>query len=220
MTAVYNPRVNDVSETVPFHLETPGSTLNGLVDLPALPGERPAVVIHHGFEGVEWSFLPHLAALLAARGFVAIRTESRELADLLAILEATGETIAPGRVDRRRLGLLGHGRGGGDAILAAARSPWNDRLRALVTWAPAVDAETLSAAAAVRAPWLIVQGLDDETVTLEEARHLAGRAGGEHELREVPGAGPTFGARHPFTGPTPQLIQAFNATQRWLRAHL
>jgi uncharacterized protein len=215
--------VNDVSETVPFHLETMDSKLNGLVDLPSAPGERPAVVICHGFEGfLEWGFLPYLAALLAARGFVAIRfnfTRGRELADLLAVLEATGETIAPGRVDRRRLGLFGHGQGGGNALLATARSPWSDRVRSLVTWAAIPDLDVLAAAAALRAPWLIVQGGEDETVPVEEGRRLAGQAGGEHELLVIPGAGHNFGSRHPFAGPTPQLIQGLNATQRWFRAH-
>jgi dienelactone hydrolase len=216
--------VNDVSETIPFRLETPDSTWNGLIDLPAVPGERPAVVICHGFQGfLEWGFLPYLAALLAARGFVAIRfnlTPGHELADLLAVLDAAGETIAPGRVDRRRLGLFGHSHGGGNAILAAARSPWRERVRALVTWAATVDHDIFAAAAALRAPWLIVQGAEDETVPAEEGRRLAGQAGGEHELRVIAGASHTFGSRHPFAGPTPQLIQALNATQRWFRAHL
>jgi pimeloyl-ACP methyl ester carboxylesterase len=221
MMPVYNPRVNDVSETVPFRLETPVSILNGLIDLPAASGERPAVVICPGFKGfMEWGFLPYLATLLAARGFVAIRSEGGELADVLAVLESTGETIAPGRVDRRRLGLFGYGQGGGGAILAAGRVPWRDRIRALVTWAAIVDPVVLAAVPDVRAPWLIVHGDEDETVPVEEGRRLAAQAGGEHELRVIPGASHTLGGRHPFAGPTPQLIQTFNATQRWFRAHL
>lgn len=207
--------MNDVSEPVPFRLETPDSTLSGLIDLPAAPGERPAVVICHGFEGgPEWGFLPYLAALLAARGFVALRVESCDPANLLAVLEAVGETVAPGRVDRRRLGLFGHGEGGGEAILAAGQAG----VRALVTWAAVADQDVLAAAADVRAPWLVVLGGEDETVPSEAGRRLAGQAGGE--LLVILGANHTFGSRHPFTGPTPQLIQAFNATQRWFRAHL
>ncbi|MFL6291681.1 MAG: alpha/beta hydrolase family protein [Thermoanaerobaculia bacterium] len=275
-----------MSTTVPFTL---GSKLHGLIDLPDEPGERPAVVVCHGFKGfLDWGFFPYLAALLADRGFVVIRfnlsgagmlpgddlvtdpdafqanTHGRELADLLAVLEATGETLAPGRVDRTRLGLFGHSRGGGNAVLAASREP----VRALVTWAsvadfdrytpeqknawrrdgqfPVVNARTgqqlalglglleeletrddldiLAAARAVRAPWLIVHGEDDESVPVSEADRLAEASSGSHELfRElihIGGANHTFGARHPFVGPTPQLIQALNATQRWFRRHL
>lgn len=231
-----------MSETVPFRLETSGSSLHGLVDLPAEPGERPAVVICHGFRGfMEWGFFPALAALLAERGYVAVRfnlsgtgmqpgdelvtdpdafranTYSRELAELLAVLDATGTAIAPGRVDGGRIGLFGHSRGGGDALLAAASPAWRDRLRALVTWAAIAD---VAAAAARRAPWLIVHGAEDESVPVAEAHRLAGRATGRTELLVVPGASHTFGSRHPFAGPTPQLIQALNATQRWFREHL
>lgn len=279
-----------MSETVPFTLDTGDSLLHGLADLPDLPGERPAVVICHGFKGfMEWGFFPHLATLLAERGYVAIRfnlsgtgmlpgdelvtdpdafranTYSRELADLLAVLEATGGTIAPGRVDRERLGLFGHSRGGGNAILAAARSPWREKVRALVTWAaisdvdrftpeqkeewrrrgemPVVNARTgqrlalgpemlaeiearrpeldiLAAAGGRRAPWLIVHGEEDESVPAGEARRLAGAATGGTELKIIPGANHTFGSRHPFACPTPQLVQALNATQRWFRSHL
>jgi dienelactone hydrolase len=279
-----------MSEPLPFTLETPAGPLHGLVDLPAQAGSRPTVVLCHGFKGfMEWGFFPALAALLAERGFVAVRfnlsgggmqpgdeevtdpdafranTYGRELRDLLAVLAATGESIAPGRVDRGRIGLLGHSRGGGDSLLAAAGPAWRERLRALVTWAaiadvdrfsaaqkeewrrqgelPVVNARTgqqlalglgllaeieerradfdlLAAAAGRRAPWLIVHGAEDEAVPVAEAHRLAARATGETELLVIPGASHTFGSRHPFAGPTPQLIQALNATQRWFREHL
>ncbi|HYO15153.1 MAG TPA: alpha/beta fold hydrolase [Thermoanaerobaculia bacterium] len=280
-----------MTSTTPFTLEAPsGVTLHGLIDLPETPGERPTVVICHGFKGfMEWGFFPHLATLLAERGFVAVRfnvsgtgmrpgdelvtdpqafrenTYSRELEELLAVLAATGETIAPGRVDRDRLGLFGHSRGGANALLASARSPWRERVKALVTWAaiadvdrftseqkeewrrqgelPVVNARTgqrlalgrgmladvegrraeldlLAAAAERRAPWLLVHGTEDESVLVAEAHRLAERAAGEAELTLVPGASHTFGSRHPFAGPTPHLVQALNATQRWLRRHL
>lgn len=153
-----------MTSTTPFTLSTPaGATLDGLVDLPdpqRHPGPRPAVVVCHGFKGfMEWGFFPHLGTLLAERGIVAVRfnlsgsgmrpgedrvddpevfranTHSREVADLLAVLAATGTEIAAGRVDSARIGLFGHSRGGGNAVLAAAREPWRDRVRALVTWA-------------------------------------------------------------------------------------
>ena len=276
----------------PFKVDRPGGgVLRGVVDLPETPGRSPTVVICHGFKGfMEWGFFPAVAELLAQRGFVTVRfnlagsgmqpgdelvsdprafsanTYSAEVADLLRVLEATGHEIAEDRVDRGRLGLLGHSRGGGAAILAAASEAWRDRIRALVTWAaishvdryspeekrlwratgelPVVNTRTgqqlalgrgllddverhaaggldiLAAAGRLAAPWLIVHGGDDESVPASEAAELAARAAGRHELLVVPGAGHTFGAKHPFVGPTPHLVQALNATQTWFRRHL
>ena len=285
-----------MSRIEPFSLPAPaGGALDGLIDLPeearARAGPLPAVVICHGFKGfMEWGFFPHLAELLAARGFVAVRfnlsgsgmrpgedgaadpdafranTHGRELADLLAVMAAAAaDRLVPGRIDPARLGLFGHSRGGGAALLAAAHPDWRERMRALVTWAavadfdrytpeqkaawrrdgelPVVNARTgqrlalglgllaelesrgaeLDLAAAARrrrAPWLIVHGVDDESVPSAEAVTLNDRAGGAKELLLIPGGTHTLGARHPFAGPTPQLIQALNATQTWFRRHL
>jgi len=275
-----------------FKLDRPGGgVLRGVVDLPEAPGRCPTVVICHGFKGfMEWGFFPAVAELLAQRGFVTVRfnlagsgmqpgdelvsdprafsanTYSAEVADLMRVLEATGHEIADDRVDHGRLGLFGHSRGGGAAILAAASPAWRDRIRALVTWAaishvdrytpeekrvwratgelPVVNSRTgqqlalgrglledverhaagsldiLAAAARVAAPWLIVHGGDDESVPAGEAAELAARAAGIHELLVIAGAGHTFGAKHPFVGPTPHLIQALNATQTWFRRYL
>jgi dienelactone hydrolase len=278
----------------PAHPATPGSAvLHGLVDLPAAPGRRPVVVICHGFKGfMEWAFFPALAALLAERGFVAVRfnlsgtgmrpgdelvtdpgafrdnTHSAEMADLTRVLAevAGGGGIAAGRIDADRLGIFGHSRGGAAAILAAAREPWRGRCRALVTWAAiarvdryapqdkerwrqagelpvanartgqqlalgrglladieahaAGDLDVLAAAGRRTAPWLIVHGTADESVPAVEAAELDAGAAGTHELKLIPGANHTFGARHPFAGPTPHLIQALNATQTWFRRWL
>jgi pimeloyl-ACP methyl ester carboxylesterase len=248
------------------------------------------VVVCHGFKGfMEWGFFPHLAELLAARGFTVVRfnfsgagmrpgdelvtdlpafaanTYSKEQEDLRAVLAALGDEIAAGRVDLERLGLFGHSRGGAAALVAAASDPWRDRIRALVTWAaigrvdrlgdeelgrwresgelPVVNARTgqrlalgpqalaeieapppqldlPAAAARRRAPWLIVHGSDDESVPAAEGRSLAEAAGEPTELLLVEGGSHTFGARHPFAGPTRELIAAMNATQAWYRRHL
>ena len=151
---------SSTSAPVPFVLPGPHGPLHGLIDLPEEPGLRPTVVICHGFKGfMEWAFFPYLAHLLAERGFVAMRfnlsgsgqlpgedrvsdlaafrsnTHGRELEDLLAVIGAAGEEIAPGRADRDRISLMGHSRGGGNAILAAARPELAGRVRSLVTWA-------------------------------------------------------------------------------------
>lgn len=282
-----------MSAVEPFTLDRPGGgTLHGLLDLPDGGEPRPAVVICHGFKGfMEWGFFPALAALLAERGFVAVRfnlsgagmlpgdelvtdpaafrdnTYSAELADLLRVLEeVAGGRVAGGRIDAARIGLLGHSRGGAASVLAAAAEPWRPRLRALVTWAaiarvdryspqerqvwratgelPVANARTgqrlalgrallddvdrhaagelnvLGAAGRRAAPWLIVHGEEDESVPASEALELDAHAAGTHELLLIPGAGHTFGARHPFAGPTPFLIQALNATQTWFRRYL
>jgi dipeptidyl aminopeptidase/acylaminoacyl peptidase len=286
-----HPTTAATTTEVPFRLEpASGRPLHGIVSLPDAPGPHPAVVISHGFKGfMEWGSFPHLAELLRCRGFTVVRfnfwgtgmrpgdervtdpaafrvnTYGREQEDLLAILAALGETIAPGRVDPERIGLLGHSRGGGASILAAGHPDWQQRVRALVTWnsigridyvgesqrarwreqgelevvngrtgqrlmlGPELLAEVenvppaleIPAAAARRtAPWLILHGEDDEAVPLAEGRALAKAAGGVHEWHPVAGGSHTFGARHPFAGPTPPLIEALNATQRWFRRHL
>jgi pimeloyl-ACP methyl ester carboxylesterase len=238
---------------------------------------------------MEWGFFPALAELLSKRGFTVVRfnftgngmqpgdelvtdleafqtaTFSQDLEDLLSLLSALGVSVAEGLVDIERLGLFGHSRGGGTAILAAAQPDWVHRLGALVTWSavstfdrlddatklvwrqkgstPMVNARTgqelfldrivlddleahrvelniLAAANRRLAPWLLVHGENDETVPVVEARTLAEDAAGNGVLLEIPEATHTFGATHPFLGPTPQLVEALNATQSWFREEL
>jgi pimeloyl-ACP methyl ester carboxylesterase len=134
-------------------------SLSGILDLPSLPGPRPTVLICHGFKGfMEWGFFPYLAALLAERGFVAVRfnfsgsgmqagdelvtdteafgtaTHSKDLAELGYMIDALGVEIAPERIDRERIGLLGHSRGGGTSILATGHAATKNSVRSLVTW--------------------------------------------------------------------------------------
>lgn len=77
------------------------------------------------------------------------------------------------------------------------------------------------AAAVLDRPWLLVHGIDDETVPVAEAQELAGLATDPRfESRFVPGAGHTFGARHPWAGPTRETEQLFDATVRFMSRHL
>lgn len=266
-----------------------GARLYGVARWPESAGPHPTVIICHGFKGfMEWGFFPPLADLLVARGFATVcfnfsgsgmrpgdelvtdpeafrlATFSGDLRDLMRILEAVGNEIAPGAVDRDRLALVGHSRGGGAALLAASQPEAMPHVRALVTWSavstfrrfqqfegawrekgsvPVVNGRTgqelaigvevlddllahgdeldpLAAAGRCRAPWLIVHGSNDETVPFSEAETLAENAAGIHELLPIEGGDHTFGAKHPFAGPTPQLTTTFNATQTWLRRHV
>jgi pimeloyl-ACP methyl ester carboxylesterase len=135
----------------------PGALGEILVDVRA--GHRrvagPAVVLCHGFKGFkDWGFFPPIAERLARAGYVVVswnasgsgvddtgefvwperfgrNTFSAELADLESVLQACNS----GGLDfppPASIGLVGHSRGGGLAILAASR---NDRVSALVTWA-------------------------------------------------------------------------------------
>lgn len=116
---------------------------------------RPAVLVVHGFKGFkDWGMFPPLAERLARAGFTAVSlnlggsgvddsgefvfperfaraTYSGDLGDLQSVLDATrqgGLGFAPAS----SVGIVGHSRGGGLAILAAAADPG---LSALVTWA-------------------------------------------------------------------------------------
>lgn len=115
----------------------------------------PAVIACHGYKGFkDWGFMPPLAERLARAGYAAVswnasgsgvddsgefvwperfarNTFSAELADLETVLRAV-TAGALGVPAPTALGLVGHSRGGGLAILAAARDPL---VRALVTWA-------------------------------------------------------------------------------------
>jgi pimeloyl-ACP methyl ester carboxylesterase len=242
-----------------------------------------------------WGFHPPLAELLASHGLAAVRfnfrgsgmapgdelvtdpeafradTYSAELGELLALLERLSDLkrgLDPGLdadLDLGRVALLGHSRGGGVALLAAAHPEWRERLRALVTWnaigrcdrwgerekaawraqgeLPVANARTgqrlalglqlleevesraaeldlKAAAARRRAPWLLLHAVEDEAVPVAEGRALAAAAAAPSELVELPGTGHTFGAVHPFAGPTPALTTALNRTVAFLRQTL
>ena len=120
---------------------------------------RPAVVIVHGFKGFkDWGMFPPLAERLARAGFTAVsfnlsgsgvdaggtpslperfahNTYGAELSDLAVVLDAL-EQGRLGSAPPTGVGLVGHSRGGGVAVLQTARDP---RIRSLVTWAAIAD---------------------------------------------------------------------------------
>ena len=135
----------------------PGALGDVLVDVRAGGRESPrsAVVVVHGFKGFkDWGLWPPFAERLARAGCSAVtlnlsgsgvddsgdfvfperfghNTFSAEVQDLRRVVDAlaAGELgVAP----PASIGLLGHSRGGGIAVLHAAGDP---RVRALATWA-------------------------------------------------------------------------------------
>jgi dienelactone hydrolase len=135
----------------------PGALGPILVDVrtAARAAPRPAVVVIHGFKGFkDWGMFPHFADRLALAGFTAVsfnlsgsgvddagqfslpdrfghNTFSAELDDLGRVLDALMSSEL-GTAIPSSLGLVGHSRGGGIAVLQAAR---DRRVRVLVTWA-------------------------------------------------------------------------------------
>ncbi|HEV8454347.1 MAG TPA: alpha/beta fold hydrolase [Gemmatimonadales bacterium] len=135
----------------------PGSLGEILIDVRAggRASTRPAVLVLHGFKGFkDWGMFPPLSQRLAQAGFIVVspnlsgsgvddegdfslperfshNTFSAELEDVRRVIDAlvAGQLGVP---TPSTLGLVGHSRGGGIAILQAARDP---RVRTLVTWA-------------------------------------------------------------------------------------
>jgi len=128
-----------------------GLTLRGNLHTDAAAGEgQPLLLFCHGFKGFkDWGSFPYVADSLAGRGITTIRfnfscngvgesltefdelekfgrnTYAREIADLKVLTEwiLSGQLPLPEHVDKGRLFVLGHSKGGGDAILFGAGNP-------------------------------------------------------------------------------------------------
>lgn len=142
-----------------FQLPAPdgGPPVRG--DVRVLQGHRAdrAVVLIHGFKGFRtFGFFPNLARAAAVRGYAAVtfdfsrngigedgadtfsamhlfteQTHTRNLDEIRRVLDVLAGGALLG-IPAAKIGLMGHSRGGGEAVLAAAEDP---RVRALVTWA-------------------------------------------------------------------------------------
>jgi dipeptidyl aminopeptidase/acylaminoacyl peptidase len=138
------------------------------VDLhvPEVGNDRvPVIIFLHGFKGFkDWGTFPLACEMMSRSGFAVARfnfswngtrpdnpmefcepeqfgrnTFVRELDDLDLVIENLWWTISmQTRIDPERLGLLGHSRGGGTAILKAAVDA---RIKAVATWASVSDFE-------------------------------------------------------------------------------
>jgi uncharacterized protein len=125
---------------------------------PVGAGARPIVIVCHGFKGFkDFAFFPYTSRKLCERGFTVVtvnfsgngieedplsftaldnfaqNTISQELDDIDAVLDSIASGVLLGtQGDARRIGIMGHSRGGCTAIVKAALDP---RLKCLVTWA-------------------------------------------------------------------------------------
>jgi uncharacterized protein len=138
-----------------------GALLRADVRLPEGAPPRGVVVLVHGFKGFkDWAFFPWLAERMVEAGFASVvpnfslngiggdpeafteleafarNTLSREVMELSVVLDALADgSVLP--VVPEVVGVLGHSRGGGDAVLVAAEA--EGRVDALVTWAAVAD---------------------------------------------------------------------------------
>jgi len=137
-----------------------GPPIRGEVRVAEGTKPKSAVVVCHGFKGFRtWGPWPSLARAIAAHGHAAVTfdfshsgvgadgvdfsaldlfresTHTRNVEEIWMVIDAL-EDRRLGIPRPRRLGLFGHSRGGGEAVLAAAE---DRRVNALVTWAAIAD---------------------------------------------------------------------------------
>ena len=250
---------------------------------------RPVILYVHGLKGFkDWGFIPFVGEFFAKNGFSFVafnfshngigpdmenfteeeafteNTYSLEVSELREMIELCSEGEIDGTIASRRVGLLGHSRGGGVALLAAQASP---EVQAVCTWASistvdrfekhvyeawkqkghleVVNSRTgqvlkmgsgmlkdiqkngksslniLSATKHLGKPLLLLHGSKDEAVRFFEAESLNIYADpNRSEMRLIPGAGHTFGAKHPFEGSNPMLDETLQFSLDFFKREL
>lgn len=173
--------------------------LPGIVYTPTEGSGLPAVVLGHAWLQPVRRY-HELLRHLASWGIVAaapntqrgpVPSISRFATDLNTALDVcSGVRLGDGRisVDARHTALLGHGTGGGAALLAAAA---RDRIGAVVTLAPSqVRPSAVEAASRVVAPTLhLAAALDSMAPSAGHAEPMARAAGGPVWVRSIEKAG-------------------------------
>jgi dienelactone hydrolase len=172
--------------------------LPGLVYAPASGQGLPAVALGHGWmqPAIRYAgLLRHLASW----GVVALAPDTQRgplasaavlAADLRTALDvSTGVRLGTGdiSVDPSRLGLVGHGLGGGAAVVAAST---DKRVQAVVLLAPAeTQPSAIDAARSVSAAGLIlVAGKDKVAPAVGHAEPIASAWTGDVRIRAMPKA--------------------------------
>jgi len=172
--------------------------LPGVVYAPARGRGLPAVALGHGWMQPAARYAG-LLRHLASWGVVALAPDTQRgplasaaalAADLRTALDvASGIRLGTGDVsiDRSRLGLVGHGTGGGAAVLAAAADP---RVHAVALLAPAETMPSaIDAARSVSAAGLVlVAGKDTVAPPVGHAEPIASAWAGPVAVRALPKA--------------------------------
>ncbi|HMV25444.1 MAG TPA: alpha/beta fold hydrolase [bacterium] len=74
----------------------------------------------------------------------------------------------------------------------------------------------VKSAARLDAPTMLIHGENDESVPVNESRQIFDQLHlSRSRIEIIPQATHTYGAVHPFTGPTPELKKAISLTQEW-----
>jgi len=229
---------------------------------------QPIVIFSHGFKGFkDWGTFDLIARKFAAEGFIFFKFNFsyngatpqnpeethdleafannnflKEMDDLGTVIDFAGTTnlIPEEQIDRSKIYLLGHSRGGGISILRAAE---DDRVQKMVTWSAVNDFESrwsrkqlkdwkekgviyipngrtgeempmyyqmvedfynnksrLEIPAKVKMlgiPFMVIHGTEDESVPQEQALEMK-KWNPNITLELIPGAGHTFGGKHPY----------------------
>lgn len=122
----------------------------------ATSGKQPLLIFSHGFKGFkDWGGFPYMMQTLASNGYTAVNfnfsfngvdkehpaeftrldlfaqnTFTRELEDLETVLDYFYNSAEQYNIDRNRIALMGHSRGGGTSIIKAVE---DKRVKALIT---------------------------------------------------------------------------------------
>lgn len=154
----FPPNPDRVVTESPFNLRNEsGDGIAGDLRYAAGGTGLPLLIICHGFTAhKDWGPFPYFGRRFAALGFASAvfnfshngmgpgskrfnelekfsrNTIGKELEDIRALLRGAEEgSFGDGRIDPSRIGIIGHSRGGGVAILSASGEP---RIRGVAAW--------------------------------------------------------------------------------------
>jgi len=146
-----------INKTNIFLKKPGGRTINIDYFHTVTPGEKhPMVIFSHGFKGFkDWGGFPYMMQKMAGNGYTAVsfnfsfngtdkkhpaefsridlfaqNTFSRELDDLQTVLDYYYEEAESFNIDKNKIALVGHSRGGGISVIKASE---DKRVKALIT---------------------------------------------------------------------------------------